>query len=164
MVISRPRYVNRLLHEKDKKIIKIITGLRRAGKSTLLFELYYNELLQMGVPADHIIRIPLDSIRYRELREPMALYRHISEAIHDGEMYYIFLDEIQLVKGFEDVVNGLARDFHCDIYLTGSNSQFLSSDVNTRFRGRGIEIKVFPLLFSEYYAFYGGDRRECCYG
>ena len=159
MVISRPRYVNRLLHEKDKKIIKIITGLRRAGKSTLLFELYYNELLQMGVPADHIIRIPLDSIRYRELREPMALYRHISEAIHDGEMYYIFLDEIQLVKGFEDVVNGLARDFHCDIYLTGSNSQFLSSDVNTRFRGRGIEIKVFPLLFSEYYAFYGGDRR-----
>lgn len=161
MVISRPRYVNRLLHEKDKKMIKIITGLRRAGKSTLLFELYYNELLQMGVPADHIIRIPLDSIRYRELREPMALYRHIAEAIHDGEMYYIFLDEIQLVKGFEDVVNGLARDFHCDIYLTGSNSQFLSSDVNTRFRGRGIEIKVFPLLFSEYYAFYGGDRREC---
>lgn len=161
MVIPRPRYMNRLLREKGKKIIKIITGLRRAGKSTLLFELYYQELLQRGVPADHIIRIPLDSIRYIGLREPMALYRYISDAIQDGEMYYIFLDEIQLVKGFEDVVNGLARDFNCDIYLTGSNSQFLSSDVNTRFRGRGIEIKVFPLLFSEYYAFYGGDRREC---
>lgn len=137
MLIPRPRYMNRLLREKGKKIIKIITGLRRAGKSTLLFELYYQELLQRGVPADHIIRIPLDSIRYIGLRDPMALYRYISDAIHDREMYYIFLDEIQLVKGFEDVVNGLARDFNCDIYLTGSNSQFLSSDVNTRFRGGG---------------------------
>lgn len=161
MIIPRPRYVNRLLHVKDKSIIKIITGLRRCGKSTLLFDLYYKELLRLGVAADHIIGVSLEGIRNWQLRDPMELYHYIEARIHDNRKVYIFLDEIQMVPHFEDVVNGLQHDFNCDIYITGSNSEFLSSDVNTRFRGRGIEIKVLPLLFSEYYGHYGGDKREC---
>lgn len=107
MIIPRPRYVTRLLHVKDKSIIKIITGLRRCGKSTLLFDLYYKELLRLGVAANHIIGVSLEGIRNLQLRDPMELYHYIEARIHDNRKVYIFLDEIQLVPHFEDVVNGL---------------------------------------------------------
>ena len=114
----------------------------------------------MGVPADHIIKIAIDNIKNRELLNPVRLYDELAGRMSDGGRYYVFLDEIQLVDGFEDVVNGIKRDFDCDVYITGSNSKFLSTDINTKFRGRGIELKMFPLSFSEYYGFRRGDKRE----
>jgi predicted AAA+ superfamily ATPase len=160
MLLNRSLYVERLHKQKDKELVKIITGIRRCGKSTLLFKLYYQRLLNDGIPADHIIRIAIDNIRNAALKNPTRLYEALAEKIQGNGRYYILLDEIQLVKDFEDVVNGIKRDFDCDIYITGSNSKFLSTDINTKFRGRGIELKLFPLSFSEYYGYCQGDRRK----
>ena len=151
MLFERKKYIEFLLKQKDKDIIKIITGLRRSGKSTLLFQLYYEKLIKMGIDDNHIIRIALDNIRNSHLKDPMILYNEISSRISDEKRYYVFLDEIQMVENFEDVVNGIKNDFNCDAYITGSNSKFLSTDINTKFRGRGIELRVFTLSFSEYY-------------
>ena len=159
MLVQRERYIDFLMRQKDKDIIKIITGLRRSGKSTLLFQLYYDKLLEAGVAEDHIIRIALDNIRNAEFKDPIRLYQKIASEISDSEKYYVFLDEIQLTERFEDVVNGVKNDFNCDVYITGSNSQFLSTDIHTRFRGRGIELRVFPFSFSEYYQHVGGDKQ-----
>lgn len=160
MLIERNKYVDFLLKHKDKDIIKIITGLRRSGKSTLLFQLYYKELIKRGIPEGHIIKIAMDNIRNAEFKDPRKLYEKIASEMTDEERYYIFLDEVQLVDHFEDAVNGIKNDFNCDVYITGSNSKFLSSDINTKFRGRGIELRVFPFCFQEYYEYTKGDRQE----
>ena len=154
MAIERKKYIEFLLKQKDKDIVKIITGIRRCGKSTLLFELFYEELKKLGVSENHIIRIALDNIRNEALLDAKKLYSEIESKIEDEERYYIFLDEIQLVENFEHVVNGIKRDFNCDVYITGSNSEFLSSDINTKFRGRGMELHVQPFSFKELYDYY----------
>lgn len=160
MLVSRKKYLEFLLKQKDKDIVKIITGIRRSGKSTLLNDLYYNELLKMGVNKENIIKIRLDALDNKALRDAEKLYSEIKSRIVNNDKYYIFLDEIQLVDNFEDVVNSLKIDLSTDIYITGSNSKFLSSDINTKFRGRGIELHILPLSFSEYYGHYGGDKYE----
>lgn len=160
MILNRDLYLKRLYKHKDKDLVKIITGIRRCGKSTLLFDLYHKRLLEDGIPADHIIKVAIDNIKNADLKEPAALYKYLAQQMQGKGRCYIFLDEIQLVENFEDVVNGIKRDFDCDVYITGSNSKFLSTDINTRFRGRGIELKMFPLSFSEYYSYCHGDKRK----
>lgn len=158
--IKRDLYLNRLIERRENGLIKVITGIRRCGKSYLLFNLYYRYLLESGVDASHIIRIPLDDEDYEELHDSKKLSAYIKERLSDDEMWYVFLDEVQLCKGFEAVLNGLNRRENVDIYVTGSNSKFLSSDVLTEFRGRGDEVRVYPLSFSEYVSAYPGDRYE----
>ncbi|MBE6096871.1 MAG: ATP-binding protein [Schwartzia succinivorans] len=160
MILNRDLYLKRLYKHKDKDLVKIITGIRRCGKSTLLFDLYHKRLLEDGIPDDHIIKVAIDNIKNADLKEPAALYKYLAQQMQGKGRCYIFLDEIQLVENFEDVVNGIKRDFDCDVYITGSNSKFLSTDINTRFRGRGIELKMFPLSFSEYYSYCQGDKRK----
>lgn len=150
-MIKRDYYLNKLIDYKDKDVIKIITGIRRCGKSFLLFNIYYDYLLSIGVNDENIIRINLESIRYEKLRNSNSLFEYLDKLINKHDIYYIFIDEIQLVDNFEDVVNGIKIDFNCDLYITGSNSKLLSSEINTKLRGRGIEIKVFPLSFKEFY-------------
>ena len=159
-MLNRDTYLKRLYGQKDKDLVKIITGIRRCGKSTLLFDLYYQRLLEDGIPAERIIKVAIDNIKNASLKDPAALYQHLAQLMQGEGRYYVFLDEIQLVDNFEDVVNGIKRDFDCDVYITGSNSKFLSTDINTKFRGRGIELKMFPLSFSEYYSYGQGDKRK----
>jgi len=141
-------------------MIKVITGIRRCGKSFLLFNLYYQYLLKIGVDASHILAIPLDDESYEELKDKTKLREFICNRTKDSGMYYIFLDEIQLVKGFEGLLNGLNRNTNLDIYVTGSNSKFLSSDIITEFRGRGDEVRVYPLSFSEFCSSFEGNENE----
>lgn len=157
-MIERKYYLNQLINQKDKDIVKVITGIRRCGKSVLLFDLFYDYLLKSGIELSHIIKIQLDFNKNKNLRNADNLYKYISESIIDEKRYYILLDEIQLVEDFEDVVNGIKGEFNCDVYVTGSNSKLLSSDINTKFRGRSIEVKVFPLSFKEFHDFYKGDK------
>lgn len=151
MIINRESYIKQLEDKKQNGMIKIITGLRRSGKSFLLFELFYKRLLESGVADDHIIRIPLDDLGFYDYREKIALYKLIKSKISDNSLYYIFLDEIQLVEGFEEVLNSLLHIKNVDVYVTGSNSKFLVKDVITEFRGRGDEIRIYPLSFSEFF-------------
>ena len=160
MYIKRDQLLEKLVRYRKKDIVKVITGIRRCGKSVLLNELYYDYLLSDGVPSDHIIKVSLDLKKWAELRDGDALYRYIAEAIRDEDLYYVFLDEIQLVDGFEEVVNSIKAEFNTDVYITGSNSKLLSHDINTIFRGRGIEIKVFPLSFAEFLAFRQIDKMD----
>lgn len=157
MKIKRDLYLNKLIKREKNGLVKVITGIRRCGKSYLLFNLYHDYLIGKGVPADHIIEIALDDIINKELREPMALYKHIKEQIKDNSDYYLFLDEIQFAGDFSDLVNGLTHIRNLDVYITGSNSKFLSSDILTEFRGRGDEIRVYPLSFAEYSSVYDGS-------
>lgn len=159
-MIKRDALLSKLIDYKDKDIIKIITGIRRCGKSYLLFEIFYQYLIQQGIDKKHIIRINLESKKNENLRDGNQLYQYVEKQILDEKRYYIFIDEIQMVDGFEDVVNGIKNDFNSDLYITGSNSKLLSSDINTKLRGRGIEIKVYPLSFKEYYESIGGDRQK----
>lgn len=159
-MIKRDALLSKLIDYKDKDIIKIITGIRRCGKSYLLFEIFYQYLIQQGIDKEHIIRINLESKKNENLRNGDRLYQYVEEQILDEKRYYIFIDEIQMVDGFEDVVNGIKNDFNSDLYITGSNSKLLSSDINTKLRGRGIEIKVYPLSFKEYYESIGGNRQK----
>ncbi len=161
MYINRQKYLDKLISQKDKDIVKVITGIRRCGKSVLLFNIYYDYLLSIGVKKENIIKINLETKRNEGLREADALYNAVVEQIVTDEKYYVFIDEIQFVDGFEDIVNGLRVDYNCDVYITGSNSKLLSKDINTKMRGRSIEIKVYPLSFAEFYAYYGGDKRQC---
>lgn len=158
--IKRSLYLNRLVQRRENGLIKVITGIRRCGKSYLLFNLYYHYLLESGVDAERIICIPLDDEDYEELHDRKRLNDYIKERLRDDGMWYVFLDEVQLCKGFEAVLNGLNRRENVDIYVTGSNSRFLSSDVLTEFRGRGDEVRVYPLSFSEYVSAYPGDKYE----
>ncbi len=161
MYINRQKYLDKLIGQKDKNIVKVITGIRRCGKSVLLFDIYYDYLLSVGVQKENVIKINLETKKNESLRNADALYNTIVEQIVNDDRYYIFIDEIQMVEGFEDVVNGLRVDYNCDVYITGSNSKLLSKDINTKMRGRSIEIKVYPLSFAEFYDYYGGDKRQC---
>lgn len=157
MEIKRDFYLNKLIKHQKNGMVKIVTGVRRCGKSYLLFKLFRDYLLGSGVPTDHIIAIALDDYGNKALQNPDELYQHIKNAIADEGDYYILLDEIQLVADFESVINGFMHIPNADIYVTGSNSKFLSSDIITEFRGRGDEIRVYPLNFSEFYSAYGGE-------
>ena len=150
-VIMRDLYLKRLIERRENGLIKVITGIRRCGKSFLLFKLYYQYLLESGVDAARIITIPLDDEEYEELQESKKLGSYVRQQITDDGMWYIFLDEVQLCKGFEAVLNGLNRKENVDIYVTGSNSRFLSTDVLTEFRGRGDEVRVYPCLSQNIY-------------
>lgn len=150
MHIQRDFYLQQLIDGKQNGLIKIITGIRRCGKSYLLFTLFYQYLKKAGVMEDHIIKIALDDIESGELREPLTLYKFIKAKMMDNDLYYILLDEVQLVPRFEEVLNSLLRIENADVYVTGSNSKFLSSDIITEFRGRGDEIHLYPLSLSEY--------------
>ena len=158
--IKRDLYLNRLIERRENGLIKVVTGIRRCGKSYLLFNLYYQYLLESGVDKSRIICVPLDDDDHQELHESKKLSAYIKEQLTDDGMWYIFLDEVQMCKGFEAVLNGLNRRDNVDIYVTGSNSKFLSSDVLTEFRGRGDEVRVYPLSFSEYLSVYPGDKYE----
>lgn len=151
MIFTREVYLSQLAQKKQNGMIKIITGLRRCGKSYLLFKLFYDKLVAEGVPKSHIVKIPLDDLEYAELRDKMALYKFIKSKIKDKKQYYCLLDEIQLVEGFEEVLNSLLHIENVDVYVTGSNSRFLVKDVITEFRGRGDEIRMYPLSFKEFF-------------
>ena len=155
MEIKRDLYLEQLKIRKDNGMIKIITGIRRCGKSFLLFVLFKKYLLESGIDNDHIIEIALDGIENEELRDPKKCYQHIKERVEDDRKYYLLLDEVQFMPRFEEVLNSLLRII--DVYVTGSNSKFLSSDIVTEFRGRGDEIRIYPLSFAEFYAAYDGD-------
>ena len=160
MDIKREYYLDQIKIRENNGLVKVITGVRRCGKSYLLFKLFLNVLLDSGIPRDHIIDIALDNIENDELREPHSLYKYVKSLIVDGEQYYIMLDEIQYVEKFSEVLNGLLQLENVDIYVTGSNSKFLSSDILTEFRGRGDEIRVYPLSFAEYITAYDGAEED----
>ena len=158
--IRRDIYLKRLIDRRENGLIKVITGIRRCGKSYLLFNLYRQYLLDSGVDASRIISVPLDDEDYTELHDSGKLSGYIKQRLTESGMWYVFLDEVQLCKGFEAVLNGLNRRDNVDIYVTGSNSKFLSSDVLTEFRGRGDEVRIYPLAFSEYVPAYRGDKYD----
>lgn len=168
-VIKRDEYLRKLIDKKENGLIKVITGIRRCGKSFLLFRLFYDYLIENNVDREHIITIALDDDFSIEYRDPNRLSNYIRNKIVDDKMYYVLIDEIQYainnkeIKSTDDVqlynvLNGLMRLRNVDIYVTGSNSKLLTKDVLTAFRGRGDEVKVYPLSFREYYGFVGGDR------
>lgn len=150
MIIKRDYYLNQLIESKHNGLIKIVTGLRRSGKSYLLFKLFAQYLMEQGVEESHIIRVDLEDRRNIALRNPDTLLAHIDSQMKDKEMYYILLDEVQHVPEFEDVLNSYLKIDNADVYVTGSNSKFLSTDIITEFRGRGDQIHVYPLSFSEF--------------
>ncbi|MBR5659780.1 MAG: ATP-binding protein [Lachnospiraceae bacterium] len=173
MEIKRDVYLNRLISRMNNGSIKVITGLRRSGKSYLLFHLFYDRLIQMGVSPDHIITVPLDDVDYVEYTDPHKLYAYIKGKMSDPKQtYYIFIDEAQYAISKEEmknpdvpirlygVLNGLLRKENVDVYVTGSNSKFLSTDIMTEFRGRGDEVHIAPLSFSEFYPASGKEKAD----
>ena len=160
MIIKRDYYLQQLISSKSNNLIKIVTGIRRSGKSFLLFNLFHNHLIETGISEDHIIEIALDDRLNKNLRDPDVILQHIHERIVDDKLYYIILDEVQMIDEFTDVLNSLLHIRNADVYVTGSNSKFLSKDVVTEFRGRGDEIHLFPLSFAELYNSAGGDKFE----
>lgn len=160
MIIQRPHYLDKLISCRHNGMIKIITGIRRCGKSFLLFQLFSEWLEQQGISQSHIIKIDLESRRNKALRDPDALLNYIDAQIKDDQMHYVMIDEVQLVPEFEDVLNSYLKIQNVDVYATGSNARFLSKDVITTFRGRSFEIKVYPLSFSEFFSAYQGTEKE----
>ena len=159
MIIKRDYYLNQLIESQGNGLVKIVTGGRRCGKSFLLFNLFRNYLLDSGVSEDHIVGLSLDDRRSSPLRDPDRLLDYIDSKVRtDGKTHFIILDEVQLVRDFVEVLLSLMHNPQLEIYVSGSNSKFLSKDVVTEFRGRGDEIRVWPLSFSEYYAAVGGDK------
>lgn len=159
MEIKRGGYVKALADRKNNGAIKVITGVRRCGKSYLLFRLYKKYLISTGVQNEDIIEIPLDDDDFEELRERKNLSQYIKTRTAENRTFYVFLDEVQFCEGFESVLNGLSRKENLDIYVTGSNSKFLSSEILTEFRGRGDEVRVYPLSFAEYLSVYNGEKK-----
>lgn len=158
--VSRTDYVHRLKAKQGNGLVKIITGVRRCGKSYLLFTLFRRYLLESGVDDEHVIALALDDFGNRKYLDAEVLYDYVVSRVKDGDHNYILLDEIQLVEGFESVLNGFLHLPNADVYVTGSNSRFLSSDIITEFRGRGDEIRVYPFSFAEFYSVQGGDKME----
>lgn len=161
MIIPRPTYLNQLIASKGNHMIKIITGIRRCGKSFLLFELFHSFLNENGVDENHIIEVALDDRANIQLRDPDQILAHIKSRIKDDGQYYVLLDEVQMIDDFVDVLNSLLHIRNVDAFVTGSNSKFLSKDVVTEFRGRGQDIHMYPLSFAEYYSAKGGDKSVC---
>lgn len=157
---KRTYYLNKLILKKHNGLIKVVTGIRRCGKSYLLFDLFKNHLLENGIKENHIIEMPFDSFENKKYRDAEIFYPYIKEKIIDSEMYYILLDEVQLLSDFEAVLNGLMRIKNVDVYVTGSNAKFLSKDIITEFRGRGDELHIYPLSFSEFMAEYNGNKYD----
>lgn len=157
MEIQRTQYIDLLLNRMHNKMIKVITGMRRSGKSYLLFNLFKKTLIAQGVAQSHIISIELDRYENRAFRDPDVVLEYIHSCIKEEGMYYLLMDEVQMLSDFEEVLNSLMHNDSLDIFVTGSNSKFLSKDVMTQFRGRGDEIHVFPLTFKEFMQVYEGD-------
>lgn len=155
--IERKKYLEELVSLQNNGMIKVITGMRRCGKSFLLFEIFTSYLEDNGTASDHIIKVDLEDYKNRAMRNPDNLYAYVESRIIDNEMYYILLDEVQMLDNFEDVLNGFLKMRNVDIYVTGSNAKFLSKDIITEFRGRGFEVKMYPLSFSEYMSAYSGS-------
>lgn len=160
MDIKRDKYLNDLINRMHNGMIKVVTGIRRCGKSYLLFNIFKNYLLEQGVTASHIITIELDQRKNKKYRDPDTILDYIESLIEDDEQYYIMLDEVQMLQEFEEVLNSLLHIKNADIYVTGSNSKFLSKDVITEFRGRGDEIHIYPLTFKEFMEAYDGDKYQ----
>ena len=160
MGIKRDKYLSELESMKHTSFVKIVTGMRRCGKSYLLFNLFYKHLLESGVDASHIVKVDLDSFQNKKLRNPDELYQYLDNSLNDDGMHYFLLDEIQLVDDFADVLNSFLRRSNVDIYVTGSNARLLSKDVITEFRGRGHEIRMYPLSFREYMSVYEGSMQK----
>lgn len=160
MLFERRYYLNQLQNADGNGMIKIITGIRRCGKSFLLFNLFRKSLIERGIHEDHIIQVNLEDRRNKKLRNPDALLEHIDSLMTDSDKYYILLDEVQLVDEFEDVLNSYLAVPNAEVYVTGSNAKFLSKDIITEFRGRGWEIRIHPLSFAEYYEVIGGEKAE----
>ena len=157
MEIKRDSYLEQLKIRRDNGMIKVITGIRRCGKSYLLFEIFKKHLLEDGVDSAHIIEIALDGIENEDLRNPRVCYEYIKSRMQDAEKYYLFLDEVQFMPRFEELLNSMLRIRNIDVYVTGSNSKFLSTDIVTEFRGRGDEVRIYPLSFAEFFSSYDGD-------
>ncbi len=160
MIIDRNKYLSRLLDSRLNGLVKIVTGIRRSGKSFLLFNIFKQRLLNEGVDAGHIIEMQFDDFANKRYRVPEVFYNYVKERIKDGRVYYIILDEVQLLSDFEDVLNGLMHIENVDIYVTGSNARFLSKDIVTEFRGRGLQIHISPLSFAELMTFYNGSKED----
>lgn len=160
MEIKRNRYLNTLISKKHNGLIKVITGMRRCGKSYLLFTLFKEHLLSDGIDEDHIIEIAFDAFENKKYRNPDVLYPYLKEQIKDDAMYYVLLDEVQLLGEFESILNSLIRMKNVDVYVTGSNARFLSKDVITEFRGRGDEVHMYPLSFAEFMSVYPGTKQD----
>ena len=158
--IKRDYYLQKLIAKKHNGLIKVITGMRRCGKSYLLFTLFKKYLLECGVNEDHIIEIPFDSFENKKYRDPEVLYPYVKAQLTDDQMYYILLDEVQLLDEFESVLNGFMRIPNVDVYVTGSNAKFLSKDIITEFRGRGDELRMNPLSFAEFMSVYAGNKYD----
>ena len=161
--MERDLYLDKLIRRKNNGMIKVITGIRRCGKTYLLFELFYSYLLDTGVDKEHIIKIALDDRINKKYRDPDVLCEYVHDAIKDDQMYYILLDEVQMVAEFEDVLNSFLHIKNADVYVTGSNAKFLSKDIITEFRGRGDQVHLFPLSFAEFMKGKGTDSRQAWY-
>ena len=160
MEIKRDRYLNLLISKKHNGLIKVITGMRRCGKSYLLFTLFKDYLLSEGIEKSHIIEIAFDAYENKQYRDPDVLYPYLKEQLKDDGMYYVLLDEVQLLGEFEAILNSLTRIKNVDVYVTGSNARFLSKDVITEFRGRGDEVHMYPLSFAEFMSVYPGTKQD----
>lgn len=160
MVIERNKYLQELVSCRHNGLVKIITGIRRCGKSFLLFRLFRRFLEDNGVANDHIVEMAFDDYAFKEFRNPDKFYAYVKGRIIDDQPYYILLDEVQMLDEFEDVLNGLLHIPNADVYVTGSNAKFLSKDIITEFRGRGYQIHVSPLSFAEFMSVYEGDRED----
>lgn len=160
VIIRRDTYLDKLISKKRNGLIKVITGIRRCGKSYLLFNLFRDYLVESGVDNSHIIEMTFDSFENKKYRDPEIFYPYMKEKISDSGLYFILLDEIQLLGDFEAILNSLSRLSNTDIYVTGSNAKFLSKDIITEFRGRGDEVHMYPLSFSEFMSVYDGDKRD----
>ena len=170
--IRRESYLNELINRKENGLIKVITGIRRCGKSYLLFDMYYDYLLSQGVSEQNVVKISLEDDENEELRDSKKLAGYIRDRLkNNADMHYVFIDEVQYAIKKEDlksdkplplygVLNGLMKEPNVDVYVTGSNSKLLSKDVMTEFRGRGDEVRIYPLTFKEYYDYVGGDKAD----
>ena len=157
MEIKRDIYLNKLISKKHNGLVKVVTGVRRCGKSYLLFNLFRDHPAEEHVADDHIIEVAFDSYENKKFRDPEVFFPYLKERISDKDMYYVLLDEVQMLDDFESVLNSLVRMKNVDVYVTGSNARFLSKDIITEFRGRGDEVHMYPLTFAEYMSAYDGD-------
>ena len=158
MEIRRDTYLNELISKRHNGLIKVITGVRRCGKSYLLFDLFREYLRKSQIPDDHIIEMAFDAYENKKYRDPEIFFPYLAERINDQDQYYVLLDEVQLLGDFESILNSLVRRKNVDVYVTGSNAKFLSKDIITEFRGRGDEVHMYPLTFAEFMSVYEGEK------